>query len=297
MPLSPTRFAAELDLRTARDMAQTVRRKHAASGLPVCPFAIAEKRKIQVVRSAELPRGTIGKLDVLEGSRVRVTLADGVGTDEMRRFTLAHELGHVHLEGHMESLFADGQTSHVHGGEFASDADHERQADAFASELLMPRLECLKLLKDIPADDDGLPAIFALCDACQVSIHAAANRYIDLVERPTALIVSQDGIVQYCARSKELKDRHGRRVANIAKGSPLPPHSLAARMTATEVAACVRPTPTEDRWDAWFEGAGRGDIQQEVLALGTYGKVITVLTDNAWDVDGGDDEDQSSEDA
>jgi hypothetical protein len=297
MPLPPARFAADLNLRAARDKADAVRRKHAAPGLPVCPFAIAEKRKIQVQRSVDLPRGTIGRLDVMEGNLVRVTLADGFGTEEMRRFTLAHELGHVHLDGHFDTLFANGQISHVHGGEFTSDADHERQADAFASELLMPKLDCLKLLKGIPADDDGLPAILALREACQVSIHAAANRYIDLVERPTALIVSQDGQVQYCARSKELKDRHGRQVANIAKGSSLPPHSLAARMTATEVAACVRPTPTEDRWDAWFDGAGRGDIQQEVLALGTYGKVITVLTDNAWDVDGDDDGDHDGEDA
>ena len=297
MPLPPARFAADLNLRAARDKADAVRRKHAAPGLPVCPFAIAEKRKIQVQRSVDLPRGTIGRLDVMEGNLVRVTLADGFGTEEMRRFTLAHELGHVHLDGHFDTLFANGRISHVHGGEFTSDADHERQADAFASELLMPKLDCLKLLKGIPADDDGLPAILALREACQVSIHAAANRYIDLVERPTALIVSQDGQVQYCARSKELKDRHGGRVANIAKGSSLPPHSLAARMTATEVAACVRPTPTEDRWDAWFDGAGRGDIQQEVLALGTYGKVITVLTDNAWDVDGDDDGDHDEEDA
>jgi hypothetical protein len=294
MSLSPARFAADLDLRAARDKADAVRRKHAAPGLPVCPFAIAEKRKIQVLRSTGLPRGTIGRLDLLSGGTVQVTLVEGFGTEEMQRFTLAHEIGHYHLDGHFDILFANGQTSHVNGGEFASDAIHERQANAFASELLMPKAECLRFLKGISADDDGLPAILALHDACKVSIHAAANRYIELVERPTALIVSQDGKVQYCARSQELKDRHGRKVANIAKGSPLPVHSLASRMTAADVASGIRPKPIDDRWDAWFGFAGRGEIQQEALALGSYGKVITVLTDNAWDV-GDDDADEDGD--
>ena len=291
MPARPDRFDADLATREARQKATSVHAKHVPPGLPVCPFALAEKRRIPVKRSSTLPSGIIGRLDYVGGEiPVQVTLVEGFGTEEMIRFTLAHEIGHYHLDGHFEVLFSDGRTSHVGGGEFASDAIHERQADAFASELLMPKTDCLRLLKDIPSDDDGLVAILALAKSCQVSIHAAANRYIDLVERPTALVVSQDGKVLYCARSRELKQRQGRNAEYITKGSSLPAHSFAARMTPAEVAARKRPAATDDRWDAWFGGGDRGEIQQEALGLGSYGKVITVLSANDWDAEGNDDD-------
>lgn len=163
---------------------------------------------------------------------------------------------------------------------------------------LLPLPEQLVALqrRGMVVEDPELARQALLRDVRQVSIHAAANRSIDLVERPTAPIVSQDGRVPYCARSQELKLRHGRPGTHIAN-SPLPRHSMAARQTAAEVADGARPVPTDDRWDAWCEGTGRGRVHQEALAPGASGKIVTVLTDNAWDVDGGDDEDHSGEDA
>lgn len=284
------RVDVDFAVRDARQRATAVLAKHGQPRLPVCPFAMAERRRIEVTRSTSLPHGVLGRLDYHVGeSRATVTLAARVGNERMMRFTMAHELGHFEIDGHFDILFVDGRSSHENTGEYAADALHERQADAFASELLMPRKECLEFLRPIPAQDDGLTAILALAERCEVSRHAAANRFIDLVERPTALLVSLGGVVQYCARSQELLGRHRKNeIATIAKGSKLPVHSLAARMTGVEVSAAHRPNAIDGRWDHWFERGGRGEIQEEALGLGSCGKVLTILTDNAWDTESDD---------
>ena len=64
------------------------------------------------------------------GKRVYIILYnEGVGSTRRRSFTLAHEVGHIYLE-HTED-----------------DPVREREADAFAAELLMPRVLAAEYLK------------------------------------------------------------------------------------------------------------------------------------------------------
>lgn len=285
--MQPSRVDLDFALREARKKATDFLTRFAPAGaMPVDPFALAEKRKITVKRASGLGEDVVGHLDYLGEGRVEITLSTDYGHNGMIRFTIAHELGHHEIDGHFDALFSETVRRHQCRSAFSSDVLQEKQADAFASELLMPRGVCRKFLAKLPEADDGLSAILALAEYCQVSIHAAANRYIDLVERPTALVVSVNGKVAYCARSEALRDRLGRSGASITRGSALPVHSQAARMTAEEVRAGHRSKPGETRWLHWFGGADRGNVKEEVLGLGTYGKVITVLSDNDWEVDG-----------
>jgi hypothetical protein len=293
--MQPNRGDLDFALREARQKAVAFLDRFAPGGeLPVDPFALAERRKITVKRASGLGEQVVGHLDYLGDGRVEITLSSDYGNDGMIRFTLAHELGHHEIDGHFDVLFADSVRRHQCRGPFSSDVLQEKQADAFASELLMPTGPCRKFLAKLPADDDGLASILALSEHCQVSIHAAANRYIDLVERPTALIVSTNGTVDYCARSEELRKRLGKG-SSITRGSTLPVHSKAARMTADEVRAAHRTKAGETRWSNWFGGSDRSNVQEEALGLGAYGKIITVLSDNDWDLDG-EDEDGDRED-
>jgi hypothetical protein len=287
----PNRIDLDFALREARQKATAfLERFHPSFDLPVDPFDLARKRRIEVTWASGLGDGVLGQLDVLDG-KVVVTLSSDVDHEGMMRFTMAHELGHHEIDGHFDAIFADDSTRHQCRAPYASVALHERQADAFAAELLMPSGPCRRFLAKLPEADDGIDAILKLADRCQVSLQAAANRYIDLVERPTALIVSRDGIIDYCLRSDELRKRISR---SLSSGDALPVHAKAARMSDGDVRRACRTPAGETRWCHWFGGSDQSNVQEEAIGLGRYGKIMTVLSDNDWGMETDDDEDSDN---
>ena len=99
-----------------------------------------------------------------------------VGSLRRRNFTLAHEVGHIYLE-HQE----DGP-------------EEERQANAFAAELLMPRVlasEYLKMLGDSPD-----PA-FALAQTFSVSMSMARLRLRSIAREETCAALEKELLTRY----------------------------------------------------------------------------------------------------
>lgn len=293
MSQRPNRIDLDFALREARQKATAfLQRFHPSFDLPVDPFDLARKRRIEVTWASGLGDGVLGQLDYLGDGKVAVTLSSDVDNDAMMRFTMGHELGHHEIDGHLDSIFAENATRHQCRAAFSSNDLHERQADAFAAELLLPTAPCRRFLAKLPDADDGLGAILKLADLCKVSLHAAANRYIDLVERPTALIVSSGGVVDYSLRSEELRKRIR---TSIAPGDRLPVHAKAARMTDDQVRSAHRTPAGETRWCNWFGGSDRSNVQEEAMGLGRYGKIITVLSDNDWGTESDDDDGDDGE--
>ena len=64
------------------------------------------------------------------------------------RFTIAHELGHYFLRGEPQKCFAHRNMTNVNNME-------ERQANSFASELLMPKEAVERVIKEL--EEDGVP--------------------------------------------------------------------------------------------------------------------------------------------
>ena len=60
---------------------------------------------------------------------------DNIG---FQNFSVAHELGHYFLPGHIDAVLADGDVHESRAG-FASGDRYEMEADHFAATLLMPR--------------------------------------------------------------------------------------------------------------------------------------------------------------
>ncbi len=75
-----------------------------------------------------------------------------------RRFSVAHELGHYFLEGHVDAIFTDGPVHEFHAG-FLSTVNYELEADHFAARLLMPNALFYSALRGVA---DGLAAIESL---------------------------------------------------------------------------------------------------------------------------------------
>lgn len=137
-----------------------------------------------------------------------------------RRFSIAHELGHLYIPTHDARLEAwcgdDDMTASEHHGECL-----EWEANDFAAELLMPgHLFRRDASKHVPC----FSAVSALADPSwyDVSITAAALRYVELTREPCALISSRHCEIEWIARSESFVYRIPWR------GDALPSTSIAA---------------------------------------------------------------------
>lgn len=89
------------------------------------------------------------------------------------RFTISHELGHFFIDEHRNAL-ASGYMPSL--GEYTTkDLIIEREADLFASRLLMPGKTYLKQVKKV---EPGLKGVLALSKRFNVSLKCAAIRYL-----------------------------------------------------------------------------------------------------------------------
>src|ERR1700675_3015601 len=109
------------------------------SSLPVDPFAIADRRDIAHQEKPSLAPGISGCL-MKVGDAFGILYSSRFASEGFKRFTVAHELGHYFLPGHIEALFGNGRQCHYSQSGFTSDDKYEREADSFAAGLLMPKV-------------------------------------------------------------------------------------------------------------------------------------------------------------
>lgn len=136
------------------------------------------------------------------GSRARILLAERITDPASRRFSIAHELGHLILQ-------------HPSG----ESGSAERQANAFAAELLMPqgllreRCEAGPITLELPRQ---ISAEF------QVSIVASAIRVVELATAPCAVVMAQYGAVKWSVANRPFPGL-------ISRGTRISPGSVAGR--------------------------------------------------------------------
>src|SRR5258708_790057 len=119
-------------------VAEEVLRRHPCAGaLPVDIMSIAEKNEISVLPKPSASRGVSGMLIRL-GEKFAIGYATHLGNEGFERFSVAHELGHYFLAGHVDSVLANGDVHESRAG-FAAPNRYEREAAHFAPALLMPR--------------------------------------------------------------------------------------------------------------------------------------------------------------
>lgn len=104
--------------------------------IPISPQAFADKLGIQIIQSENLGSKS-GYLDAVN----KLIYVNSCDCEERKRFTIAHELGHFCL-GHGSSLRDTTMANW-----YAVNPDHERQANQFAAELLMPAIAVKAMLE------------------------------------------------------------------------------------------------------------------------------------------------------
>jgi hypothetical protein len=184
------------------------------------------------------------------------------------RFTVAHELGHFFIPEHREILLRD--LVHNSTEDFRSSRQIEREADRFASALLIPGA----LLKEKMGRRRflSLKEISEVAGECRTSLQAAAFRYTQFTGEPYVAIISENQRVLYYFTSEEANALGfgGLGIKTVPAGSPA-------------VHAMQDETGTlhegETNTEAWFsERSQRADLWEESVNLGYDQRVLTLLS-------------------
>ena len=172
---TPTAIVGDPD--AARRAAQDVLATSAVRSLPVPVERIIKARGI-VLQYAPLDEELSGMAFIKNG--VGIIGVNALHHPNRQRFSAAHELAHhiLHAEYITEVMHVDRGHRVLHRDELAAQGTDplEKDANAFASELLMPRQFLIDTVGDtgIDMDDDG--AIETLARKFKVSTSAMRNR-------------------------------------------------------------------------------------------------------------------------
>ena len=253
----------------AEGTADRVLRELGVSSLPVDPIRIAELKGITVQAAPSHMTGFSGMLAQWD-TNFGIMYSTHIENDGFRRFSIAHELGHYFMAGHVEQVLAKG--AHTSQAGFGSRDPYEQEADFFAAALLMP----MRLIKPIFAgQEDGMASIKFLARECETSLTASAVRYARMSTSAVAVVLSQNGAIDFCLFSDAIKEA---KVRWPRAGTPVPSGTLTYRFgkDPRNVAQASEASESIDLMD-WFDGESSHVISEEVIGLGTYGKILTVL--------------------
>jgi Zn-dependent peptidase ImmA (M78 family) len=191
------------------------------------------------------------------------------------RFTLGHELGHFYINEHRNALKKGLAPSHPSFCEYTSTHLVEREADHFASNLLMPPTRFMNRAK---RSLRGMGGILDLAYTFGTSVTSTAIRYVKDEVQPCVVLKWQDGRVAWTWSSVKMQKARFRRPNMLLEKLPL--ESPTAR-------ALAREAPVGDYFSditkarLWFPRVGvneGGDLPlvEQAIQLGRFG-VLTVL--------------------
>jgi IrrE N-terminal-like domain len=184
-----------------------------------------------------------------QGGRARIVLAERITDPASRRFSIAHELGHLLLR------HPSGESGRA-----------ERQANAFAAELLMPR----GLLRErCEAGPITLELPRQISAEFQVSIVASAIRVVELAAAPCAVVMAQHGEVKWSVANEPF-------TGSIPRGKPISPGSVAGRYLAARPA---RAAPQRVPAAVWVPAADqRETLVEDAIELRTPQTTLSMLS-------------------
>ncbi len=170
---------------------------------PVTPLhEIVKQEKISLFYD-NYQSGTFDGITVYDNDcfYMHLNMANGNREGSTRgRFTLAHELGHYFLDAHRAGLIAGILQPHpsmVNVGQFNL---IEREADYFASCLLMPES---RFRGDVFKQKFSFVIIDALAKKYQVSKTACAFRFAEIGNHPIMIVYAENGTIKWKMESDD----------------------------------------------------------------------------------------------
>lgn len=258
------------------------------TAFPIDLNVIASRRDIILEANNDAEAGVSGMLLRIDNN-FGIFYSTSIPNIGFHRFSIAHELGHYFLEGHIDQIPFNSSGFHTSkAGVFSPDI-FELEADSFASGLLMPSKLFRRALNLF---EDGLAGVKGLASLCETSLTATAIRYAELTEAMSAVIVSTGMNVDFACMSTAMESLGG--LTWLRRGDPLPKNSLSANFNAQRDRFDETEQSIEVDLRLWLGGDRRLDAIEEVIGLGRYGKTLTIITSPDAQVEDDDVEDDDS---
>lgn len=252
--------------------AELVLKEHGLLTLPVDLEALAHAVGIHLRQMDRKAEGVSGML-LRYGDQFGIMYATHIDNEGFERFSIGHEFGHYFVDGHLDHIPFEGGVHRSKAG-FLSDDPYEREADYFSAGLLMPSSLIRSVLR---RSQEGLPSVEAIRSEAKASLTASAIRYINETDDAAAIVVSRQGQVDYCFKSESLKQLKGQ--SWLRKGAALPTGTLTASIAARPaIERGGRRDETETDILDWFGGDRAVRAVEQVVDLGRYDRVLTVLS-------------------
>ena len=137
---------------------------------------------------------------ILKNGKKIIALKDSLKGSVKERFTIAHELGHYLLPGHdCRTLCKFKNTDYIAKDQYNV---KEREANAFAAQLLMPDILVKETLEN--AMPNEVQRIVELANTYKVSLTSFLCKYIDISYESMALLYYKNNVVKwnYCDYDK-----------------------------------------------------------------------------------------------
>lgn len=165
--------------------------------IPVC--SIAKAIDIHNIREEHLD-GIEGALIVPENKAEGEILVNAKLSEERRRYTIAHEIGHYvnpfHIANDPSGFRCTRKDMQINNcASYDRHSKMEMEANSFAADLLMPPERVKAFLSESAGPE--LTEILDLAMFFKVSKEAAARRYLSYLDDHTAIIFSKDNKIRY----------------------------------------------------------------------------------------------------
>lgn len=178
------------------------------------------------------------------------------------RFVIAHELGHFICHRGIDQLNLCTDTD-LHDWYLSS--GHEPEANRFAAELLMPEF---LFRKQCEVTRPSLRDITKLAQTFNVSLTAAALRFVFFSPEPVAVVSSKAGVIQWWSATEDFQ-------VQLRKGFTLSTRTYAGDLFAGR---SVEDRPTAVDADAWGDDFTGGlELLEHSMFMARYDSALTLL--------------------
>jgi Zn-dependent peptidase ImmA (M78 family) len=216
-------------------------------------------RSVGILAFRDLPvDGFVSAVEAdLDKTKGVILCAPGLSV-QRRRFAVAHQLGHFLLNTHR----GDRQCTARDLSEIRRDTAHrkeEMQANRFAAGLLMPKPLFAPFVAGL--GKPGVAHIPAIAAAYEVSLEAAASRYVDLTQAMCAFLFIKDDVARYARASRSFP------AISIRPGDPTPPAVRSAGVVSAGPKDRIAWIPAEVRdWILVPRGARPPRLMMQILS-------------------------------
>jgi Zn-dependent peptidase ImmA (M78 family) len=228
-------------------------------------------------------RGVLVTDDNLEGSEASIvisytqgviTVSTAIQDQKRRRFSIAHELGHFELHrGNQELLICQNQD--------IQEALHkdlsnklEKEANQFASELLMPKRFFAPLCL---AEEPSLLYITSLANKFMTSLTATALKYIEFCNEPVAIIFSQHNKIQWFQGSADFDRLRDDLNFFIKWEGFLDPDTLTGKLSKDSNYPKKKTRTPASSWFTHGKYNKDATIQEHSIAMPNHRAVLTLI--------------------